>query len=122
MVTSTTFTDDFTCNKKSPESDVFTIHNKGSFEAETPGKMVESLGPASPPYWVIGLWDAGGSLVEDEDPDGDSYSFALVYACVGSPLFGEYTCASLSTSCPIRSGTFADFSHLSSSAPLAPPL
>ena len=39
--------------------------------------MVESLGPASPPYWVLHYW-------------GD-YEYALVYACVGSPLLGEYT-------------------------------
>ena len=39
--------------------------------------MVESLGPASPPYWVLHIW-------------GD-YAFALVYACVGSPWLGEYT-------------------------------
>merc|ERR1711907_59355 len=57
----------------------FTVqtNNKGSWDPDTPGKMVESLGPASPPYWVLKYW-------------GD-YEYALVYACVGSPLLGEYT-------------------------------
>merc|ERR1711998_326144 len=75
--TSSTFTDVFTCHKHSPTADPFVINNKGSWDADTPGKMVESLGPASPPYWVLKYW-------------GD-YEYALVYACVGSPLLGEYT-------------------------------
>ena len=49
---STTFTDDFTCRKKAPDAPLYTIHNKGSFDAAEPGKMRESLGPTSPPYWV----------------------------------------------------------------------
>uniref|UniRef100_A0A7S2BPZ0 Lipocalin/cytosolic fatty-acid binding domain-containing protein n=1 Tax=Haptolina brevifila TaxID=156173 RepID=A0A7S2BPZ0_9EUKA len=73
----TTFTDDFTCHKGRPDAPLFLVHNKGSFRADEPGKMVESLGPASPPYWVLHYW-------------GD-YEYALVYACVGSPLLGEYT-------------------------------
>lgn len=84
-----TFTDDFTCHKKSPDSDLFVIHNKGSFDANAPGKMVESLGPASPPYWVLAIWGEDGKLLS-----GDAnveYAYALVYACVGSPLLGEYT-------------------------------
>ena len=44
------------------------IHNHGSVDPKTPGKMVESLGPVSPPYWVLNLW-------------GD-YEYSLVYACV----------------------------------------
>ena len=72
-----TFNDDFTCRKGGAESPLFVIHNKGSFDPKQPGKMVESLGPASPPYWVLQIW-------------GD-YEYALVYACVGSPLLGEYT-------------------------------
>jgi len=92
MASATTFTDDFVCHKDSPTSDPpFVIHNKGSIDAKTPGKMVESLGPASPPYWVIGLWDANGSPVQQEQDDSASYAYALVYACVGSPLLGEYT-------------------------------
>jgi lipocalin len=77
MRSNTTFTDDFTCHKNSPTAAPFVIHNKGSLDAQYSGKMVESLGPASPPYWVLKYW-------------GD-YAYALVYACVGSPLLGEYT-------------------------------
>ena len=68
MVTDTTFTD------------IFTIPNKRTFEAKEPGKMKESLDPANPPYWVRNVW-----------PQSPPYDFALVYACVGSPLLGEYT-------------------------------
>merc|ERR1711907_893547 len=75
--TNNTFTDIFTCHKNSPSADPYVINNKGSWDPDTPGKMVESLGPASPPYWVLKYW-------------GD-YEYALVYACVGSPLLGEYT-------------------------------
>lgn len=73
----TTFTDDFTCRKSQPDAPLFVVHNKGSFDAVERGKMVETLGPASPPYWVLQIW-------------GD-YEFALVYACAGSPLLGEFT-------------------------------
>merc|ERR1711865_912647 len=66
--------------KNSPSAPLYTIHNKGTFDDKTPGKMVESLGPASPPYWVLKTW-----------PDAAPYDYALVYACVGSPLLGEYT-------------------------------
>ncbi len=41
---------------------------QGSYNISTPGMMSESLGPVSPPYWVLELW-------------GD-YEYALVYACV----------------------------------------
>ena len=51
---------------------------------------MESLGPTSPPYWVLGLWNAQGSPIGGHDKG--SYAYALVYACVGSPLLGEYTC------------------------------
>ena len=73
----TTFTDDFTCHKSHPDAPLFVVHNKGSFHPDERGKMVESLGPARPPYWVLHIWG--------------NYDFALVYACVGSPLLGEYT-------------------------------
>merc|ERR1711907_901587 len=91
MATASTFTDDFVCHKNSPDSDPYTIHNKGSLDPKTPGKMVESLGPASPPYWVIGLWDRQGAPLQENGSNTDSYAYALVYACVGSPLLGEYT-------------------------------
>jgi hypothetical protein len=81
---STSFSDVFTCNKGSPSAKPFAIHNVGSFEADTPGKMVESLGPVSPPYWVLRLWGSAGK-----------YDYSLVYACVGLlGLKAEYICAS----------------------------
>ena len=89
MTSATTFTDDFVCHKGSPTADPFIIHNKGSLDAKTPGKMVESLGPVSPPYWVLSLWDKSGK--EISTPNNFDYSYALVYACVGSPLLVEYT-------------------------------
>ena len=89
METATAFTDDFTCHKNSPTAKPYVIHNKGSVTPGTPGKMVESLGPASPPYWVLGLWDSAGKPATNAS--ADSYAYALVYACVGSPLLGEYT-------------------------------
>jgi len=86
MTTETEFTDVFSCEKSGKP---FDIHNKGSIDPDTPGKMVESLGPTSPPYWVLGLWNADGVLLDQKDDS--NYAFALVYACVGSPLLGEYT-------------------------------
>ncbi len=84
------FTDDFTCRKKSPDAPLFVIHNKGNLDKNEPGKMTESLGPVNPPYWVIGLWDNNGTRIADDDGQ-TPYAYALVYACVGSPLLGEYT-------------------------------
>ena len=93
MQSATTFTDDFTCRKKSSDAKEFVIRNKGGCDAKEPGKMFESLGPANPPYWVLGLFDAKGQPhTQDDDGDADApYEYALVYACVGSPLLGEYT-------------------------------
>lgn len=77
----TEFSDIFTCHKGSPTGDVTTLNNHGSFPADMPGKMVESLGPVSPPYWVLKVYDSG---------DG-GYDAALVYACVGALGFtSEY--------------------------------
>ena len=90
MISKTKFTDVFTCHKHSPTSPPFVIPNTGSVDPTTPGKMVESLGPATPPYWVLGLWDRNGKLLTSSKP-GQAYAFALVYACVGSPLLGEFT-------------------------------
>jgi lipocalin len=92
MQTDISFTDDFTCHKKSPQAPPFVVHNKGKVDATTPGKMTESLGPASPPYWVLGLWDDEGNDVASAlSGNNTAYHYALVYACVGSPLLGEYT-------------------------------
>merc|ERR550532_2480464 len=74
LTSNTTFKDTFTCHKGSPTAAPFVLHNHGSFPADMPGKMVESLGPVSPPYWVLNIW-------------GD-YEYSLVYACV--PILGEY--------------------------------
>ena len=75
LTSNTTFTDVFTCLKG---DDVTTLDNHGSFPEEMPGKMVESLGPVSPPYWVLKTY-------------GDDYDYALVYACVGAlGLTSEY--------------------------------
>ena len=87
MVTENTFTDIFSCEK---DGKPFTIPNHGSFDSSTPGKMVESLGPVSPPYWVLAIWNKDGVLLSDSKDESD-YAYALVYACVGSPLLGEYT-------------------------------
>jgi len=92
MQAATTFTDTFTCHKKSPDAPPYVIDNKGSVTPGTPGKMVESLGPASPPYWVLSLWDGNGQPYSKSSPSSqEPYAYALVYACVGSPLLGEYT-------------------------------
>ncbi len=93
MQTPTTFTDDFTCRKKSSDAKEFVIHNKGGCDDKEPGKMYESLGPANPPYWVIGLFDANGEVLALSNSllTDSPYEYALVYACVGSPLLGEYT-------------------------------
>lgn len=68
LTTGNKFSDVFTCHKNSPTGAVTTLPNHGSWDEKFPGKMVESLGPVSPPYWVINLW-------------GD-YQYSLVYACV----------------------------------------
>merc|ERR1719158_1758674 len=68
MTSTSEFKDDFTCHKSSPTSVPTVLNNLGSIHAKMPGKMVESLGPVRPPYWVLNLW-------------GD-YDYALVYACV----------------------------------------
>ena len=71
----TAFEDVFTCHKKSPTGSVTRLDNHGSFSLDLPGKMVESLGPASPPYWVLKTYKA---------PAAPGYEAALVYACVGA--------------------------------------
>ena len=77
----TTFSDVFTCHKDAPNGSVTTLPNHGSFPAEQPGKMVESLGPVSPPYWVLKTYNATPA----------TYDAALVYACVGAAGFtSEY--------------------------------
>ncbi|KAK3271100.1 hypothetical protein CYMTET_20529 [Cymbomonas tetramitiformis] len=65
------FTDIFTCNKDSPTGKPYVLENHGSVDPKTPGKMVESLGPVSPPYWVIQLWG-----------NESAYDYSLVYACL----------------------------------------
>lgn len=78
MLTNTTFSDVFSCRKGSPTAKPTVLANHGSLDPNEPGKMVESLGPLSPPYWVLNIWS---------DADGN-YSYAFVYACV--PILGEY--------------------------------
>ena len=73
LTSATTFGDVFTCHKGSATGKVTTLPNHGSFPADEPGKMVESLGPVSPAYWVLRLW--GGAT---------AYDYSLVYACVGA--------------------------------------
>ena len=89
--TDNTFTDVFTCHKNAADGKIFTVPNDGRYDTTTPGKMVESLGPAHPPYWVLGLWNEHGVLMTSASSKNEPYAFALVYACVGSPLLGEYT-------------------------------
>jgi len=74
LTSDTEFSDVFTCHKNSPAAEPTVLPNHGSFSADLPGKMVESLGLVSPPYWVLEVW-------------GD-YEYSLVYACV--PVVGEY--------------------------------
>merc|ERR1711924_383624 len=70
------FSDTFTCHKGSPTGKLYSVPNHGSWDTAMPGKMVESLGPVSPPYWVLKTY--GG------EADGASYDGSLVYACVGA--------------------------------------
>ena len=49
LTSPTTFADTFTCHKGSASGHLFSAPNHGSFPASEPGKMVESLGPVSPP-------------------------------------------------------------------------
>merc|ERR1711862_927251 len=67
LTSETKFDDTFTCHKGSPTAKPTVIHNHGSFPADMPGKMVESLGPVSLPYWVLNVWG--------------NYDLSLVYAC-----------------------------------------
>ena len=73
LTSPTTFADTFTCHKGSASGHLFSAPNHGSFPASEPGKMVESLGPVSPPYWVLRLRGAA-----------PSYDYSLVYACAGA--------------------------------------
>ena len=66
-----TFTDVFKCHKGSPTASPTVVNNHGSVDHQYTGKMVESLGPVSPPYWVLQVWGQGGG-----------YDYSLVYACV----------------------------------------
>lgn len=103
----TTFDDVFTCHKNAPNGAVTTLPNKGSFDADVPGKMVESLGPVSPPYWVLKVYP------ELPDPDGADYAASLVYACVGALGFSSEYVYLFSRTPTLPAGVEADMrSHL----------
>lgn len=117
LETDTTFSDIFTCRKGSPTGSVTTLPNHGSFPADEPGKMKESLGPVSPPYWVLKVWPAASKRSSPSSSTSSSsaanatevasvsrrrlqlqgekkqveYAYSLVYACVGALGFkAEY--------------------------------